>query len=54
MGKIVFMTFAHEKKKNVQVITVSEEATKEKVSLAPAEPKPASTWMKSKRKTRRN
>ena len=49
MGKIVFMTFAHSKKKKVQVISVSEEPVKEKVDLTPAPPKPpASTWMKSK------
>ena len=42
------MTFVHEKKKKVQVISVSEEPAKEKVNLATAAPKQPGAWMKSK------
>ena len=48
MGRLVFMTFAQEKKKKVQVISVTEEPNKEKVDLATTEPKPTNTWTKSK------
>jgi hypothetical protein len=53
MGKMVFMTFAEEKKKKVQVISVAQEPNKEKVDLGPTEPKPPSTWMKSKYKNQK-
>ena len=48
MGKLVLMTFAQEKRKKVQVISVAEEPNKEKVDLARTEPKPTSIWTKKK------
>ena len=45
MGKMVFMTFEYDRKKQkkVKVISVSEEPTKEKVKP------PKGTWLKSKK-----
>lgn len=48
MGRVVFMTFAKDKK--VQVITVSEESNNEKENL-PAGTKPPNSWIKSKSQT---
>ena len=50
MGKMVFMTFEHKKKKKVQVLSVSGEnrPAPDKVNLD-AKAKPQNAWMKSKK-----